>query len=206
MRSTIKVAITILVVAALATTGVALALDDDAGTDPAATEPAGDDERVERIVAALEPLIEDGTITLDQAEAVAEVLDAHRPMHRRGGHGPGHGIDEVAEFLGMTVEEILTALRGGSTLAGLATDAGSSADELIAFMVEQAEERLDQAVADGRLTEDERAEHLAEIEERFTEMVNGEFPGPGGPGMGRRGGPGNGRGFHHGPGGDATDA
>jgi hypothetical protein len=50
-----------------------------------------------------------------------------------------------------------------------------------------------EAVAAGKLDQAEADAKLAEITERITDMVNGEFEpgegrGPGGPGHGRRGG------------------
>ena len=175
MRNTLKIGLVVLVVAAMATTGIALALDDG---DEAAPAPQ------DRITEILSPLVDDGTLTQAQADAVAEVL-AERAGEFRGRHG-AH-LEEVAEFLGITSEEIREALQDGSTLGEIADANGSSADELIAFMVEQASERLDQAVAEGRITEEEAAERLAEITERITEGVTEGFEGPGfghGPGRG----------------------
>jgi len=48
-------------------------------------------------------------------------------------------------------------------------------------MVSEASDHLDEAVANGRIDEAEAAEKLAQIEERITAGINGEFPGrPGG--------------------------
>ena len=167
MRNTLKIGLVVLVVAALATTGVALALDDGDETAPAPRD---------RIAEVLVPLVDDGTLTQAQADAVAEVL-AERAGEFRGRHG-AH-LEEIAEFLGITSEEIREALQEGSTLGDIADANGSSAEELIGFMVDQASERLDEAVADGRITEEEAAERLAEITERITEGVNEGFEGPG---------------------------
>lgn len=65
--------------------------------------------------------------------------------------------------------------------------------ELIDALVAEARTRLDEAVDAGRLDESEAAEKLADLEQRITDMVNGDLPlrGPGfGPGRhgGMRGG------------------
>ena len=179
MRQTLKIGIVTLVVAAMAMSGLALAQTDE--TDAPAAE-----QGQSRIMEKLGPLVEDGTLTEAQAEAVAQVL-ADGPR----GHGKrGPGFDGIAEFLGTTVDEIREALQAGSTLADVAADNGSSADALIDYMVEEATERLDQAVADGKIDEAEKAEKLAEITERITDRVNGEFePGDRGPGRRGPGGP-----------------
>ncbi|MDH3301552.1 MAG: hypothetical protein OES24_13695 [Acidimicrobiia bacterium] len=124
--------------------------------------------------------------------------------HHRHGRGPGGpGGGEVAEFLGMTADELRAALAEGQTLAEVADARGVSEDELVAFLVGQLEERLDQAVASGRLDADEVDDKLAEATEHIEEHINAE-PGerPEGFGDGFRRGHGH-RGHH---GGDADGA
>jgi hypothetical protein len=98
----------------------------------------------------------------------------------------------VAEFLGMEREAFREALQEYDTLADLAAANGSSGDELIEYLIGKAEDRIDQAVADGRLTQEEGDQRLAEVTERITEKVNSAIPEPG-QGGGR--GPGGGGGF-----------
>ncbi|NIR37390.1 MAG: hypothetical protein GWO22_15820, partial [Actinobacteria bacterium] len=64
----------------------------------------------------------------------------------------------------------------------------------------QAEERIQEAVENGRITQEQADEKLADLEQRITDRVNGEAPERGPRGFGRRGpgGPGS-QGF--GPGG-----
>lgn len=203
MRQTVKIAVTLLVVVALAMTGIALAQSSDDDTGDVAVE----DTRVfAGILEQLEPLIEDGTITQSQAEAVARQLATSiqsridrrldRPFDRRGPGPRALGvIAEALEFLDMTAQELRDALADGSTLADVAEEAGSSGDELVAVLLDEIEEHLDQAVENGRITEDQKDEHLAQAEEHLTALVNGEVEFPGhdrlGPGKGPRGnGPG----------------
>lgn len=178
MKQTLKIGITFMVVAALTMSGIALAQTDES-TDETATQNA-----VTRIAERLQNLVDDGTITADQAQAVAEHLaDGFGP---RGHRGP-KGIGQVAEFLGMESEDFRAALQEYDTLADLAAANGSSGDELVEFLVGQAEERLAQAVEDGKVDQAEADEKLAEIEEKITEMVNSEIPEPGERRPGRRG-------------------
>src|SRR3546814_9620185 len=75
--------------AALGTPSLAGAADDpDAEVDSA--------ERSGWVEDALEPLVADGTITADQADAVEDALQDARPERR--GHGPG--LEAAAEALG----------------------------------------------------------------------------------------------------------
>jgi len=201
MKQTFKIGITALVVATLAMSGIALAQTDEP-TDEAARN------AVTKIGEKLQVLVDDGTITADQAEAVAEVLaDGHRPRGPRGQRGPNFGA--IAEFLGMEGDEFREAVQEYDTLADLASGNGSSGAELITFLVGEASDRIDQAVADGKIEQAEADEKLTEVTEKITEMVNSEFPENAGEGRGpgdRRGPGRRGPGGTGGPGGpDGTD-
>lgn len=188
MKQTLKIGITVMVVAALAMSGVALAAQTT--DDTTAVE---DTRGYEMIQDKLAPLVEDGTINQAQADAVAAAL-------ARGVRGPGGGrgfraIQGIAEFLELTREEMREALAEYDTLADLAAAHGSSGAELIAYLVDQAEERIADAVADGRMTQEEADEKLADLEDHITELVNSDIPEPGDrPGRGGRGDFGGGEG------------
>jgi hypothetical protein len=187
MRQTLKIGFVTLAVAALVTSGIALAQTDDTAVEPAVVtegDTAPEARASERVLELLGPLVEDATITEAQAEAVAEVLAEGLERRRGGRHG--FGLEAAAEFLGISVDDIRTALESGSTLADVAAGNGSSADELIGGLVSDAEERLDEAIAEGRFDEFEKADRIAEITERVTAMVNGELPIGGHRGRGHR--------------------
>jgi polyhydroxyalkanoate synthesis regulator phasin len=179
----------LLVVAALTMTGVALAQsEEDSVFDETTTDvsPLRD-----RIAGWLAPLVEDGTIDQSQAEAVADTLAEALPRP----HGPmGRGLEavrEAADFLGLTPEELGTALRDGQTLAEIAAAQGSSAEALIGHLTGLAEDHMDELVADGRITAEQKADMFEHMTERITALVNGEIERPlmGGPGRGHgRGG------------------
>jgi hypothetical protein len=213
LKQTLKVGAMLLVVAALTTTGIALAqsgsdtsvfsttADSAAATDETAV--ADDTPLRARILEWLAPLVDDDTITDEQAQAVADTLAEHLPRLR---HEVGRGlvaVQEAADFLGLTGRELLEALRDGATLAEVAQINGVEPDALIEHLVGVAAERLDQAVADGRLSEDEAAARLTEATEQITALVNGElghaYLGEGGPGMGPGPGMGRGPGMGNGP-------
>jgi 3-methyladenine DNA glycosylase/8-oxoguanine DNA glycosylase len=186
MKQTLKIAVTVLAVAAVTMSGIALAQSDEDGATDAEVNPA-----VEAIVERLAPLVEDGIIDREQAEAVAEALaDGFGPGRgmRRGGM---HGLATAAEFLGMEAADLAAQLRDGATLAEIA---GDQTDELIAAMQAEAAEHLAEAVAEGRFTEEEADEKRADVFERITTFVNEGPPEDGlRPGPGRRGRHGGGR-------------
>ena len=94
--------------------------------------------RIEVIANALAGLVEDGTITQEQADQVAETLDEQLPDRGSGGlGGPGIrggmllGLDAAAEELGLTQEELHDQLHDGATLAQIAEEQGVEVDGLV---------------------------------------------------------------------------
>lgn len=148
---------------------------------------------------ALKGLVTDGTITQSQADEVASTLAEALPD--RGHHGGLRGVakvaqEEVAEALGITVEELRTQREEGKTLAQIAEAEGIEKADLIDDLVTAAKDRLAEAVADGRITQAQADEATTDLEARITEKVDQVGHGPG-----RKGG----RGHHsHGP--DGEDA
>lgn len=122
-------------------------------------------------------------------------VSAQGPQEGRGQRGEHRAEMQalVQEYTGLTHDEIREAFQNGSTLADLIEANGQSVDDFITASVELAEARLDEAVENGFLTEDEAAEKLTEITEKITARLNGEFERGNGPrgGQGRFGGQGN---------------
>src|ERR1051326_1884489 len=115
------------------------------------------------------------------------------PFPRRHAHGPGPGLHAAATYLGLTEDQLRNELESGKTLAQIATAHGKTVDGLVGALLDEAKQRLDGAVADGRLTRAEADSILAGLKDRITNLVNGSLPRP--DGDGRRGG----FGFRHGP-------
>jgi hypothetical protein len=100
------------------------------------------------------------------------------------GFGFGHfgffgALDTAASYLGLTEDQLRTELESGKTLAQIAQDHGKSAAGLIDALVASAKQKLDQAVADGRLTKAQETEMLNGLKDRITNLVNSR--GLGGP-------------------------
>ncbi len=163
----------------------AIVVEQDGSTTPfdgeARPEPG------ERLRETLQALVDDGTLTAAQADAVTEHLVENRPeregRHHRRGRRPGADGEVVAEIIGIDVDTLREELRSGSSLADIATANGVDPQTVIDALVDAAEEHLDLAVQNGRLTEEEAADKAEQIEERVTARVNGERPErPQGPG------------------------
>lgn len=145
-------------------------------TTTTATEEA-DSTKSDRWLEVLQPLVEEGTLTADQAQAVADHLAETLPGHHGHFIGRGPGIaafSSAAAIIGIEPEELREAMADGSTLAEVAEANGVSTDELVEGLVTALEEKLDELVAEGRLTEEQAAEILDTAPERFENLVTSE--------------------------------
>ena len=122
-----------------------------------AQDDPSDDERGGWVQDALGGLVENGTITEEQADAVEEALEDARPDRGFEG-GIGHrgfafgfgGISTVAESLGIGEDELRAALADGQTIADVAEEQGVDVQDVVDDIVAAQRERLDEAVAEGR--------------------------------------------------------
>jgi len=195
-----------------ATTAPSATTDTSGTTGTTGSPDANRPDPTTKLQEVLKPLVDDGTITQAQADKVIAAIVAARPAG--GGHGPfgGHpgfgggplgiAFDTVATTLGITTDELRTALQNGQTLADLAVSKGKTGQDVIDALVAEAKTHLDQAVTDGKLTQTQADTILTELTTRVTDVVNNGLPA-----RGLGGFPGFGRGFgHHGDDdGDAND-
>jgi hypothetical protein len=132
-----------------------------------------------------------GRLTEEQGEELKERLaDGDFPLLGLGPGGLGISgpnvhrhvlldLNAAADYLEVTESELHEALHeDGKTLAEVAEAEGKSVDGLVAALVSAARERLDEAVEDGRLTEEQRTEMLAELEEGIEDVVENGVPKP----------------------------
>ena len=153
---------------ALTLTGLAVAVpavaqtEDTGGTSTSV---------VDRIKDALSGLVDDGSISQEQADEVATTLgDSGFGGH--WGHGGWHGLEAAAETLGMTEDELRTALQAeGATLAKVAEEKGVAVDTLVDALVTAQREGIAKAVESG-MPQDVADKRLADVEQRVTEWVN----------------------------------
>ncbi len=127
-------------------------------TRPAEGAPRGPQAKLSALVTA-------GTITQAQADAVAAALRAARPAEGTGSDDHDHsdhqrgpraeGLAKAAEAIGITTDQLKTALQSGQTIAQVAEANGVSVNSVI-----------DALVADAQ----------ANLRQRITDMVNGVRP------------------------------
>ena len=197
------------------------------GVEQEALEDAIRDAQVNRVDEA----VADGEITEERATQLRERIEsAETPLlggrrghghHGHHGHGKGFGgpraaLEPAAEVLGLSAEELREMLPGTS-LSAIAEEQGVAVADVEAAIVAAGQERLDEAVANGRIDAERAAELSDRIAERAGDIVERTIPedgfdrggkrgffrgGPGGPNG--PGGPGLGFG-PNGPGGPGAD-
>ena len=152
------------------------------------------------------------TVT-DAMEAVAKqdiqnLVNNPLPVPPKGfpGGGPGmHGgfgfvfglpgvkdaLDPVAKALGITTDELQNDLRNGKSIADIAKEKNVDLNTIVDELVKEAQSRFDDAVKDGKLSQDQADRFEARLKERITDLLNRGLPtGLGDFGFRFHGGPG----------------
>jgi hypothetical protein len=139
----------------------------------------------------IDALVTDATGRLEDAidalpDRMAELVEREGLPDRggRGGRGGpfdgrGPGLEAAADAIGISADELRSALTDGSSLADVAAAHDVDVQAVIDALVAEATTHLDEAVENGRLTEAEAAERAADLEEHITARVNGEHPARG---------------------------
>jgi polyhydroxyalkanoate synthesis regulator phasin len=125
--------------------------------------------------------VEAGRLTREQGDALKErIQEGDIPLLglRAFGHGEGYEhpgkLEAAAKYLGLTEDQLREELESGKTLAQVARDHDKSVDGLVQALYDVAKEKLDRAVADGRISRAQADSFLAELKTRITAFVNGE--------------------------------
>ena len=106
----------------------------------------------------------------DHAEDRAENTDGEGGWYTcyRGG---GCHLEEIAAAIGIEEDALRAELDAGQSIADVAEANGVDAAVIVDLLVDQAEERIAEKLEDGRITEEEAAEKLADVEERAEDRV-----------------------------------
>ena len=130
--------------------------------------------------ANLDAAVAAGWLTQKQADAVLDGVTAEATSLVNDGPGvpktapekKAGPLDAAATYLGTTVDDIQTALKGGKTLAQLVT-APKTVDGLVDAMTADAKTHLDKAVTAGDITQAQETTILTKLKARVTDFVNG---------------------------------
>ena len=87
---------------------------------------------------------------------------------------PG-GLADLADVIGISTDDLRGALRDGQTLAEVAEANGVDPQQVVDLLVVNGTERLDAAVAAGRIDQATADERKASLPDRAADLVNGEL-------------------------------
>jgi hypothetical protein len=138
---------------------------------------------------ALKPLLDNGTLTQPQIDAVTKALQDARPKGpidgglRKGGPGgpggPAGNLSGAATAIGVTPEEVRTALQSGQSLADLAKSKGVDPQKVIDALLAPILEHEKAEVTSGKDTQAQADKEIADATARITDFVNGKAPAKG---------------------------
>ncbi len=93
-----------------------------------------------------------------------------------GGPGMGHlgenFLSVAAEQLNMELTALMDALQAGSTIAGLAEEAGVETQAIVDAYMEGIREDVAEAVSEGRMTQVQADYYLEQVESRITDQLD----------------------------------
>ena len=161
---------------ALSTPGVSGAQSDS--TTPSTTTPSTTDAKPDReakLRESLQSLLDNGTLNQAQVDAVVTALKDAGPIggHRGGLRGRGADLSVAASTIGVTAEELRTALQSGQSIADVAKSKNVDPQAVVDAMVAAMNQRLAESVSSGKLTQEKADELAASATTRITDIVNG---------------------------------
>lgn len=136
---------------------------------------------VDGVAAVLAELVKAGTITQAQSDAISKAL-VNAPAAAKAAAEAQKAAHEklIADTTGVAWADIQTRLQAGETLGAIA---GAKKDALIAALVKEATDRIDAAVAAGRVTAEQATQQKTGLAERITADVSSVHKAPGAMGM-----------------------
>ena len=128
----------------------------------------------------LDEAVAAGKISPEEADQIRQRIEESKGLGLRPGIGMRHWraralggiVKSVAETLNMTPREIVQDLRQGQSLAEIGQAKGVSIGTLKSAIVDAAKEKLDQAVADGKLTQDQADKIMTRLTDNIDKIVN----------------------------------
>ncbi len=141
----------------------------------------------------IEQAVDEGVLSQEQADGMLERMESGFGFmgmpFARGGRmsgrigGPENSLISVAaDQLGLTVDELLSELEGGRSIADVAEQRGVNAQTIADAYIAVRTEILDEVVAEGRITQEQADEMLAHVTEEMAEHLNEPFDEEHGPG------------------------
>lgn len=94
------------------------------------------------------------------------------------GRNNGSMTTNVAQFLGISQEDLQADRQAGQSLVQIAAEKGVSEQQLVDYVISQRSTQIDQMVNDGRITQEQADQHKQVMSERVKENLNRTEVGP----------------------------
>ena len=78
----------------------------------------------------------------------------------------------AADAIGVTMDELKAAVKGGQSVAELAQSKGVSVDDVKSAISKALSDRIDKAVSDGKITADQATKVKGNLDARIDRLVN----------------------------------
>jgi len=161
------------------------AVIDDAAAQLGVKPQALSDALKQALKNRVDEAVDAGTLTKEEAAKLKARIDSDEyPLLFGHGGGPdgrefGHHrhfeiLATASAYFGMSEADLRAALDDQS-LADIAKKKGKSVSGLVKALVAAEEKKIDEAVADGRITTTQASELKSELTERMQALVNGEL-------------------------------
>ncbi|MEN6348820.1 MAG: hypothetical protein ABFD08_05390 [Syntrophomonas sp.] len=97
----------------------------------------------------------------------------------------GSLIDTVAGILGVSSQDIAAERRTGKSLADIAAEKSMDKEQLLNAVLEQKQENLNQALKDGKITQDQYDQCSQQMSDKIEKNLTRTETGPNGQGAGK---------------------
>jgi polyhydroxyalkanoate synthesis regulator phasin len=132
---------------------------------------------------ALDGLVQKGTITQDQENAVIQSLqDAAKGAKHGNGNGraalrprariAGGMVKVAADKIGVQPQDLVTARRNGQSVADVANSKGVNPSDVVTAIVNAGDQKIDQAVSNGTINQDKADKAKAKLPQLADKFVN----------------------------------
>ena len=112
-----------------------------------------------------------GKMTSDQAQKIKDRIEqgnffpmGHFPGPRDGAKAAFRGNDELAQVLGMSADELKAELQQGKKITDIAQEKGLTADQLRQKLLDAKIQAIQQAVTDGKITQEKADEMINKLQ------------------------------------------
>ena len=112
--------------------------------------------------------LDDPTNAIEEGKQNSETKGEMKQKKDKGRHLLG----TVMKSLGIEKADIAAGIRNGATLGEIAESNGITTEDLISTITSIMTEKLNEAVAEGKITADEALEKAENIQQRAQEMIN----------------------------------